>query len=181
MLGNKESERVGQSTEGRKVFRRWKLGGFEYRSDIIAHDYMRRWLLKTPWFMLRVHHILRGDKDGEFHDHPMSFLSVILKGGYTEHTPVRGLVPKLQNFIDQCKGGISFAQFYGPGSVIFRRGEDLHWLELPPGKTAWTFLITSPFYRRWGFQTISGWIPANEYDEWKRKKAAQESAERIIR
>lgn len=170
---------MNQSTEGRSIFWRWRFGDWEIRSDIISHDYMRRWVLKLPWFTLRLHHILRGDKRGEFHDHPMSFLSVILWGGYTEHRPVRGLAPKLQRFIDRCTGGTSFAQFYRPGRVLFRRGEDLHWLELPPGKTAWTFLATSPYYREWGFQTTDGWIPAGKYDEWKQQKAERQNGDTL--
>jgi hypothetical protein len=139
------------STEGRSIFRRWRIGKFEYRSDLIAFDYMRRWMLKTPWFTLRLHHILRSDDDRAHHDHPMSFISWILRGGYIEYTPNNP------------------PRRYLPGDVLVRRAEDLHFLKLI-GDSAWTFLITTPFYRQWGFQTPDGWIPAHEYDEWKRKK-----------
>lgn len=161
---------MNRSTEGRKIFWRWRFGDFEIRSDVISHDYMRRWVVKLPWFTLRLHHILRGDARGEFHDHPMSFVSLILKGGYIEHRPVGGLVSALQKAASGF--GAESIQVCDPGSVLFRRGEDLHWLELPPGKTAWTFLIASPYYREWGFQTRDGWIHAGRYDEWKRKQAA---------
>lgn len=150
---------MGQSTSGRKIFRRWRLGDWEYRSDLISHDYMRRWMLKTPWFMLRLHHILRGDADGEFHDHPMDFVSLILSGGYVEHE------------LSTCGEQISPRL---PGQLVFRRAEDLHWLELAPGRTAWTLLLTGPFRRQWGFSTEDGWVPASEYDAWKARRAARQ-------
>lgn len=139
------------STESHVVYRRWRLLGFEYRSDLIAHDYMRRWSLKTPWGTLRLHHILRSDNDREFHDHPMDFTSLILVGGYVEHRP----------------GGES--RLFMPGAVVRRRAEDLHRLELV-GESAWTVLATSPYRRAWGFATEDGWVAAEHYDAWRASK-----------
>lgn len=145
-------------TAGRTVFRRWRWTFFgrviEYRSDLIAHDYMRRWVLRTPWFMLRVHHILRGDNERHFHDHPMDFVSLILRGGYVEFTPNNP--PRI------CR----------PGAIVSHKAEDLHFLKLR-GQSAWTFLITGQYRREWGFQTEDGWIPADAYDAYiARKKAS---------
>lgn len=138
-------------TEGRVVYHKWKLGGFKYTSDLIASDYMRRWIFQTPWGAIRIHKILRGDSRDHYHDHPFSFTSIILRGGYTEHTP-------------DCE-----PQIFKPGSVVRKKGEDLHYLELL-GKTAWTLVFAGPFYRDWGFMTEDGLIPGAEYDEWKRSK-----------
>ncbi len=140
-------------TDGRVVFRRWRLLGFEYRSDLISHDYMRRWVLRTPFgFMLRLHHILRSDDDRHFHDHPMDFVSLILSGGYVECRPDRD------------------PEIYRPGRLVFRRAEDLHYLKLIR-KSAWTLLITSYFRREWGFMTEDGWISAGLYDGWKKYRS----------
>jgi hypothetical protein len=141
------------STEGRIVYRRWRIGGIEYRSDLIARDYMRRWTLRTPWGALRLHHILRSDHDRHFHDHPMSFVSFVLRGGYVEHRPEHA--PR------HCR----------PGSVVARRAEDLHRLELL-GRDAWTFVLAAPLRRKWGFLTEDGWIVAGMYDEWRRRREA---------
>jgi hypothetical protein len=48
--------------------------------------YLRRWyLIETPWFGLKLHHILRSDQPNRgFHDHPWSFVSFKLRGSYTE-------------------------------------------------------------------------------------------------
>jgi hypothetical protein len=144
--------RKSGSTEGRKIFRYWRWRGFSFKSDLISHDYMRRWVLQTPWFMLRLHHILRSDDRAHFHDHPMDFTSLILWGGYIEYRP--NAEPRV------CR----------PGSVVRRQAEDLHNLELL-GKSAWTLLVTGEYRRDWGFATDDGWIPAGHYDEWKAKRA----------
>src|SRR4029077_8960861 len=117
-------------TDGHVVYSRWRFLGFEWRSDLIAIDYMRRWTIRTPWGMLRLHHILRSDHDRHFHDHPMSFASLILTGGYIEYRP----------------GGISRCCW--PGSVVFRRAEDLHRIELLK-ESAWTLVVTGPIRRQW--------------------------------
>jgi hypothetical protein len=46
---------------------------------------LERWrLLQTPWFGIYVHHIYREDRDPVPHDHPWTFWSLILRGGYDE-------------------------------------------------------------------------------------------------
>lgn len=101
-------------------------------------DYMKRWILSTPWGTLRIHKILRSDKDRHLHDHPWDFTSFILKGRYIEHT---------------AAGGREFR----PGSVNRKRAEDLHRLELRHGPV-WTFVVSGPVRRKWGFVTAKGWI-----------------------
>lgn len=155
------SKRSGE-TAGRKIYRYWKWRGFSYKSDLIAHDYMRRWVIETPLFMLRLHHILRGDSREHFHDHPMSFLSLILWGGYVEHTPKGSRTCRL-------------------GNLVFRRAEDLHYLELI-GKSAWTLLVTGRYRRSWGFHTEDGFVVAGEYDAWleRRERSREDEMERKI-
>ncbi len=149
-----------QKTSGYTQYRRWRVrifgALFEYKSDLIAHDYMRRWVLRTPWFMLRLHHILRGDSGRHFHDHPMDFTSLIIWGGYVEYTP--------NNLPRECL----------PGDVVHRKAEDLHFLRLRK-KSAWTFLITGQYRRDWGFATEDGWISADDYNAYieRKKKNAE--------
>lgn len=112
------------------------------RSDIYfgGSVYMRRWkLISTPWFGVRLHNILRSDLDRELHDHPFTFCSIILRGGYFEHT------------VDGRK------TWYAPGSVIVRSGEALHRLELPA--PAWTLVFRGSMRREWGYLTAAGWQP----------------------
>jgi hypothetical protein len=60
-------------------------------------SYMRRYIFRTPWFTLRLHHILRSDDDRHLHDHPFDFTSFLLTGGYHRaHGPVRLGVTRLR-------------------------------------------------------------------------------------
>jgi hypothetical protein len=117
-----------------------------YASHI--HDYMRRWIVRTPWGTLRVHRILRKDHDADPHDHPFDFVSVILRGGYAEER----LWPD----------GTRTVRRYGRGSVLRRRAEDAHrFLTVDPETT--TFVIAGPKRRSWGFHTPTGWVPWRVY------------------
>ena len=122
------------------------------RSDIYlgASLYMRRWRLGFQrWPGFRLHHIVRSDADRELHDHPFSFVSIILRGGYWEH------------LADGTR------TWHGPGSILFRSAEVLHRLELP--RPAWTFVFRGPIRRPWGFMTAFGWVP------WQRFTAGRSS------
>lgn len=125
------------------------------RSDIhIDGDvYMKRWLLNFHFFGLRLHNILRSDGDRELHDHPFSFLTFILKGGYWEHRDDGSM------------------RWYGAPAVLYRKAETLHRLDLglTSGRRvssvehiklepAWTFVIRGPIRRQWGFLTAQGWV-----------------------
>lgn len=41
-------------------------------------------VLKTPWFAICLHWINKPDPEPFLHDHPVTFLSLILRGGYSE-------------------------------------------------------------------------------------------------
>jgi hypothetical protein len=107
--------------------------------------YMNRWWL-LPYGRLgiavRVHEILRSDDDRAFHDHPWSYLTIILRGGYTEVKPlwdVNGF------YLGETR------TFYGERSVLFRPARSWHRLEICDGLPAWTLFITGPKVQSWGF------------------------------
>lgn len=94
-----------------------------------------------PLIGARVHHILRSDEGRDFHDHPWGYLTIILRGGYWEVRPV--LVDNVVSY--------TVRTWHGPGSVLLRRANSWHRLELPEGKTAWTLFCTGPKVQHWGF------------------------------
>lgn len=142
-----------------------------------ARPYMRRWYLTRQHRLLNniyLHHILRSDDDRALHDHPWWNVSVVLRGGYYEWTPapwwvepmvgatVRGaIIPRTFGrelvFIRDWNGVLLQRIWRGPGSIVFRRAEQAHRLELPRGKTAWTLFITGKKTRDWGFHCPKGW------------------------
>ena len=107
--------------------------------------YMERyWLLPYAWWRpaARLHHILRSDNDRAFHDHPWTYITIILRGGYWEVQPVFDASGLFQG---------ERRTWRGPGSVLFRRARSWHRLELPEGETAWTLFITFRYRQKWGF------------------------------
>ncbi len=135
-------------------------------ADDPAGPYLRRWFLipRNRFFNVYLHQFLRDDDDRALHDHPWLSCSVILDGGYVEHTIARG--------------GIHRRQEMPVGTVRFMRARHAHRVELlremadadneygfvsvwPTTHVirAWTLFITGPRIRRWGFHCPdAGWI-----------------------
>lgn len=132
-----------------ELHKRWKL----YRSDL--GDYMRRWIFRHPLGTLRVHRILRSDEGRDFHDHPFDFTSLILHGGYVEHRPGCEVgLPTTWEGIPARRAGCC-CRVYGPGSIVRRRAEEFHRLELVNGPTT-SLVVTGPYRRPWGFLLKNG-------------------------
>jgi hypothetical protein len=72
----------------REERRRWDFGWRPSSHFVIGKPgdpMLHRWrLLQTPWFGIYVHLIYREDLEPVPHDHPWTFWSLILRGGYTE-------------------------------------------------------------------------------------------------
>ncbi len=115
-------------------------------------DYMHRWLLRTPWGTLRVHHILRSDDDRHLHDHPFDFTSFLLSGGYVEESAAG---------LEEPHGSMRKSQRWPRFSIVRKRAEEAHRLVLE--RPVWTFVISGPKRRSWGFHTESGWVNHREY------------------
>ncbi len=109
--------------------------------------YMRRWWMipRNQGGQVYLHEILRSDDDRALHDHPWDSTSYVLEGGYVEHLP----------------GGDQV--WRGPGSIVQRRAEDLHRLEIIDGNPALSLFITGPKVREWGFQCGERWVHWREY------------------
>jgi hypothetical protein len=105
--------------------------------------YIKRWYLETPWFSLRLHHWLHSDDDRHFHDHPWSFITFVIAGGYTDCSPTGK---------ERMKRG----------KIAVRQATHQHTVKVDPGG-CWTFLITGPKVRRWGFWVGKKWKKSNKY------------------
>lgn len=104
-------------------------------------------LLTTPWFSVKLHRIFISDDDC-MHDHPWSFISIILWGGYIEHRPSGSDVAIWKNSVIEKR-------LYGPGSILWRPCPSIHKLEI--FQPATTLVITFKRQREWGFWTKDGW------------------------
>jgi hypothetical protein len=119
-----------------------------------GEEYMHRYYLfltdriKFP-FNVTLHKIVKSD-DPIMHDHPWPYLTIILKGGYWEHTPV---------FNSKGEKFAEFQEWRGPGSIIKRSATAYHWLELDPEVgPATTLFFMGPQQREWGFLVGKFWV-----------------------
>lgn len=117
------------------------------RIDISRGDgdelYLTRWALwgrstavQPTGFRIYLHCFHQSDL-AELHCHPFNFISFILWGGYYEVTE---------------KG----RKWYQPGSLLRRRAEWRHQIQLKNNRKAWTLVITGPKIREWYFWCKQG-------------------------
>lgn len=97
----------------------------------------------------RVHHIATADVDRALHDHPWDFLSIVLRGGYTELRPI-STEPCFDGQEEETYTSVRLA-----GSIAVRRATDRHRIAAVLPDT-WTLFITGPKRHWWGFYTPSG-------------------------
>lgn len=116
-----------------------------------SSPYMVRYrVIDTPWFGVYLHHILRSDRERHLHDHPFSFVSVMLWGRYGE-------VRFSGSYLD---GEQKIIERRAP-SICFRSARHAHRLLLT--KPCWTLVFRGPRRRQWGFWTDDGWVSAADY------------------
>ena len=124
---------VLRRADGQVYLSRWGFG----------HDRVGRVLL---------HRMDAPDPGLDLHDHPWSFVSIVLRGGYTE---VR------------CDARITSGDRVNarrPGSVQLMRLDETHTIVRLHRQRCWTLVIGGPRRRRWGFYVNGKWMPEAEYD-----------------
>jgi hypothetical protein len=121
-----------------------------------------RWrIIQTPYGGFYLHKFLRGDSDPYVHDHPWSFLSIILKGSYTE---VRRNNMTYQNYERTVK---RFNRM---------RRDDAHYILNIHRVPTWSLIFVGRRRRTWGFYVPLGvnegdvenqrWV---EFDNWEKQ------------
>ncbi len=148
----------------------WAIGSYKktvlYRSlperNWAVNPYLIRYtLLSCKYFTIKIHKALMSDPD-EPHDHPWNYISLILKGGYYEERTVikeRTILVGIGD-TELRKEKIKSSKFYRPGSILYRRGDQLHRLILKMNKPSWSLILTFKKWRKWGYIDRSGeWKP----------------------
>lgn len=105
-------------------------------------------------FNVFLHKFHKGDP-GDVHDHPWSYATLILAGGYYEYTP---------NF-ENDKMVSETKHWRGPGHCRICSPSSYHRIELKPGVTPWTLFMPGPQRREWGFLVNNNWIHNDNYLE----------------
>lgn len=160
---------VAQRPDGRRFFGLWR------HLDLI-HD--GKTFLRRRGFDLRriggivVHHIDGPDPGLDMHDHPWSFITIILRGGYIEeaaHTTVLNIAAE---------------RGYGVHSTIRRwRRWSIHRMPLTVAhriihadQDTLTLMLRWRKVRTWGFYTPAGWVSWEDYDYATRRPCAADSS-----
>lgn len=95
-----------------------------------------------------VHRFLRSDDDRALHDHPWSWVTVLLDGSYWEHVPADLDYP----------AGPTVRRRRTAGDIVVRREAAYpHRVELDEGRPVTTLFLTAEKSREWGFWCERGW------------------------
>lgn len=129
-----------------------RLVGWREPDLVISPDgkpYLLRWhvIPRNEERNVYLHVQVADDQDRALHDHPWDNTSIILAGGYHEHTG--------------SGRGTDAILLRKPGDIIHRQAEDLHRLVLMNDYSISLFL-TGPRRRDWGFQFPDGWVSHTE-------------------
>lgn len=111
---------------------------------------VRLHLLKAPWAWVMLHWIIRCDPHPDPHDHPSGFLSITLRGSYTEM--VYKLVDGRRSFIGFKSQRIRFNRATHIHKIIFVKPDTL------------TLVFGAGFKSRvWGYHTLEGFVDWRTY------------------
>jgi hypothetical protein len=116
--------------------------------------YLKRWyLFRCRALGIFLHRFFRSDEERALHDHPWSFITVILWRGYIEHCE------------QQCAvcGYHQVAKRRWPLTIHFRHAEWRHRVELIGGKPSWTLVFRFRERRDWGFWEPNGFVRWNHW------------------
>jgi hypothetical protein len=154
------------------TFKLFTPGKFESKFLWIKKKVITRWdnepylirytLMTTPWFSIKIHKILLSD-DACLHDHPWSFLSIVLKNGYKEYHHRNGhAFTSFKNDGTYTLNETVYKHIKAP-AILYRKANWAH--RLVVDKPATTLVITFKKTRQWGFFTPSGWIKWYKYKQ----------------
>lgn len=120
-------------------------------TDVDNEFITRLHLIKTPWFAICLHWIRKPDPEPYLHDHPVSFLSIILRGWYEEY---------------RLKSGFSRPYLRRWWNWIRATPDDCHSIDRCAPHTL-TLCFMGPKTRKWGYHTPDGWVYWRNYNRAK--------------
>jgi hypothetical protein len=101
-------------------------------------NYLTRWrIIQTPWFALYLHRIDAPDSRPTLHDHPWSFLAIVLRGGYVERR------------LDPITMRVNEHHMVRRFNLM--RKHDFHAIMNLFEKPTWTLLFVGARRRTWGY------------------------------
>lgn len=111
--------------------------------------YAKRWALAVDDEGCAYLHNLIGPDQPYLHDHPWSFKSHILSGGYVEVIHDHNRVQEV-------------SQRHVSGSVLHRSSDFMHFISHVEPNT-WTLVVTGPRIKEWGFYVATEWMHFKDF------------------
>lgn len=146
---------------------RWALWRW---TDVDNEFITRLHIVKAPWFAICLHWIHKPDPEPYLHDHPVSFLSIILRGEYSERR-------YRQTGSHQWFDGFSVRRRWF--NWIKASRDDRHSItQVAPGG-ALTLCFMGPKTQEWGYHTPDGWVYWRDYNA--KKRAQRAALDELIR
>jgi hypothetical protein len=124
-----------------------------------GEDYLFRLrIFDTPWFGVYLHDIFEPDGDRDPHNHPWSFVSIVLRGRYEEI-----VYPQPDQIAHRDYAPTYVVKKHGRCSMHRMDGEAAHRITYAaPGLK--TLIIRGPRKPKgWGFFTRNGYVPWQDY------------------
>jgi len=131
----------------------------------------RVYLFRCRWFGILLHRLRRPDHDRDMHDHPWSFLSIVLRGWYSEAVPGSADIQRVWIDgrlvgVEEIPDGLRLVPDQTRVITFFNwkraRRSDPHRISyVAPGTL--TLVFHGPRRRDWGFHTREGWVPHRKY------------------
>lgn len=123
----------------------------------VAHDRIGGVLL---------HRMSAPDPGIDLHDHPWSFVSIVLWGGYVEHRALVREAPALATIAeawpDTCTRGVENVR--RAGSLQMTRLDEAHTVSRLLRRHSWSLVLRGPRRRGWGFYLPTGYMDEHTYD-----------------
>lgn len=105
-----------------------------------------------------LHKIGGPDPGRDLHDHPWTFWSLVLKGGYLEERQATDEAILLA----RTRFALPWVEARKRWSIRKMDLGDCHRIDVAlPG--TWTLLLIGPVRRGWGFYTANGYVPESDY------------------
>lgn len=135
---------------------------------------MLRWTLAdTKLGKVMIHYFPPEVIDRDPHDHPWSFVTLVLRGEYRDESWFNPSFEARQaSPFHIPPEGIKLTERLRAGAIRFRPADHLHIVETDE-KGCWTLVISGPLSRDWGFVRVGRgtgidrgrWFPFKEYVE----------------
>lgn len=106
--------------------------------------YMHRFMINFYFFSIRLHVWHRSDDKRYMHDHSVNFLTMVLKGNYTD------VSRKFIHWGEPIPASFTHCDEMPAGSIRYRRAEHLHYVHVKQDPTI-TLGIYGRHRRNWGF------------------------------